>query len=133
MTSLEEFLEALKNAPDDIRLLQRAGEHFQKRGDNRTAATYFARVADCYAKDAYLLKAVAIYRQVVKLDPGLIDLLPRIASLHSALGLEEEANEYILKARDAFIFAGRAADAVEIELQLSERNVAFTPRATAHA
>ena len=106
--------------PHECRLFQRAKEHFQKREVHQTAATHFARVAENYVRDGYVLKNVAIYRQVVKLDPGLIDLLPRIASLHAELELEEESNEHLLKA-------------VAIELQLSERNVTFTPRVIARA
>lgn len=133
MNALEEVLKALEAAPDDIRLLQKAGELFQKRGDNKSAATYFARLAECYARDGYLLKAVALLRQVVKLDPGLIDLLPRVASLHDELGLEREASEYLLQARDAFVKAGRIKEALEVELRLTERDVVFTPRVIGRA
>lgn len=133
MTKLDEVLQALDQHPNDPELLRKAGELFQKRGDDRSAAKYFSRLAELYERDGYQLKAVALFKQVLKLDPELIDILSRLALLHVSLGLEEEANSYFLKARAAFLRTGRRHDALEMERRLAERNVAIDPRPVARA
>ncbi len=47
------------------------GELHQKKNDNAQAATFIMKVAESYAKDGFFLKAVALYKQVLKLDPSL--------------------------------------------------------------
>jgi tetratricopeptide (TPR) repeat protein len=130
---LDQLLHALEERPNDPELLRKVGELFQKRGDDKAAAPYFVRIAELYERDGFQLKAVALYNQVLKLDEGRIEILSRLASLHASLDLEEEACGYLLKARDAFLKAGRRQDAIEMERKLAERNVVMGRKPIARA
>ncbi|MGZ6029093.1 MAG: tetratricopeptide repeat protein [Myxococcaceae bacterium] len=89
--AIREYQKVLDLDPRDVRTLQKMGELFQKKGDNPQAASFFTRVAEVYAQDGFFLKAVALYKQVLKLNPDLVEVNLKLAELHQHLGLMTEA------------------------------------------
>ena len=89
--AIKEYQRALDLDPRDMRVLQKMGELYQKKGDNPQAASFFTRVAEVYAQDGFFLKAVALYKQVLKLNPDLVEVNVKLAELHQQLGLMTEA------------------------------------------
>ncbi len=89
--AIREYQKVLDLDPRDMRVLQKMGELYQKKGDNPQAANFFTRVAEVYAQDGFFLKAVALYKQVLKLNPDLVDVNVKLAELHQHLGLMTEA------------------------------------------
>jgi tetratricopeptide (TPR) repeat protein len=75
-------------------VLQKMGELYQKKNDNVQAAHFFTKVAESYSSDGFFLKAVALYKQVLKLNPTLIDVNLKLAELHQQLQLMSEAMAY---------------------------------------
>ena len=70
------------------------GELYQKKDDNAQAASFFTRSPRVYAQDGFFLKAVALYKQVLKLNPDLVEVNLKLAELHQQLGLMTEAMAY---------------------------------------
>src|SRR5262245_1010113 len=89
--AIKEYQKVLDLDPRDVRVLQKMGELYQKKGDNPQAASFFTRVAEVYAQDGFFLKAVALYKQVLKLNPDLVEVNVKLAELHQHLGLMTEA------------------------------------------
>src|SRR4030095_6144048 len=89
--AIREYQKVLDLDPRDVRVLQKIGELYQKKGDNPQAASFFTRVAEVYAQDGFFLKAVALYKQVLKLNPDLVEINVKLAELHQHLGLMTEA------------------------------------------
>ncbi len=77
--------------PRDIRVLLKIGELHQKRGDNKESAATLLRVAEAYSNDGFFLKAAAVYKQVLKLNPALLDVNLRLAELYQQHGLKSDA------------------------------------------
>jgi len=92
--AIKEYQKILDADPKDVRILQKMGELYQKKNDPVQAAQYFTRVAESYTTDGFFLKAVALYKQVLKLDPNLIDINIKLAELHQHLQLLGEAMAY---------------------------------------
>jgi pilus assembly protein FimV len=92
--AIKEYQKILEVDPKDVRILQKMGELYQKKNDNASAATFIVKVAESYAKDGFFLKAVAQYKQVLKLDPTLVDINIQLAELHQQLQLMGEAMAY---------------------------------------
>ncbi|MBE2253648.1 MAG: tetratricopeptide repeat protein [Myxococcus sp.] len=92
--AIKEYQKILEVDPKDVRILQKMGELYQKKNDNAQAATFIMKVAESYAKDGFFLKAVAQYKQVLKLDPTLVDINVQLAELHQQLQLMGEAMAY---------------------------------------
>ncbi|HYV43873.1 MAG TPA: tetratricopeptide repeat protein [Myxococcaceae bacterium] len=92
--AIKEYQKVLDGDPRDVRVLQKMGELYQKKNDNIQAAYYFTKVAESYSQDGFFLKAVALYKQVLKLNPNLVDVNLKLAELHQQLGLMSEAMAY---------------------------------------
>lgn len=92
--AIKEYQKVLESDPKDVRILQKMGELYQKKNDNAQAAQYFTRVAESYTSDGFFLKAVALYKQVLKLDPSLMEVNIKLAELHQQLQLMGEAMAY---------------------------------------
>ncbi len=92
--AIKEYQKVLDADPKDVRILQKMGELYVKKNQNIQAATYFSKVAESYATDGFFLKAVALYKQVLKLNPALIEVNIRLAELHQQLQLMGDAMAY---------------------------------------
>src|SRR6476620_4159702 len=92
--AIKEYQKVLEADPKDVRVLQKLGELYQKKNDNAQAANYFTKVAESYSGDGFFLKAVALYKQVQKLDPNLFEVNVKLGELHQQLGLMSEATAY---------------------------------------
>lgn len=92
--AIKEYQKILEVDPKDVRILQKMGELYQKKNDNSQAAAVFTQVAESYTNDGFFLKAVALYKQVLKLDPSLLDINIKLAELHQQLQLLGEAMAY---------------------------------------
>jgi pilus assembly protein FimV len=92
--AIKEYQKVLDADAKDVRVLQKMGELYQKKNDNAQAAHYFTKVAESYSADGFFLKAVALYKQVLKLNPNLLDVNLKLAELHQQLGLMSEAMAY---------------------------------------
>ncbi len=58
----KEFQRALDEDPDDVRILQKLAELYQKMGKKEQAADCFEKVAKTYAAQGFYQKAVALYK-----------------------------------------------------------------------
>ncbi len=92
--AVKEYQKVLKTDPGDVRVLQKLGELYQKKGDNTQAAQFFIKVAEGYSEEGFFLKAVALYKQVLKLNPSLVNVNLRLGELHQQLQLMSEAAAY---------------------------------------
>jgi len=89
--AIKTYERILAEDPKDVRVLLKVGELHQKKGDDRQAAEAFKRVAETYADQGFFLKAVAVYKQIVKLDPEDVRVNERLAALYQQLGLMSDA------------------------------------------
>lgn len=125
--AIKEYQKILEVDPRDVRILQKMGELYQKKGDNSQAASYFTQVAESYTNDGFFLKAVALYKQVLKLDPSLIDVNLKLAELHQQLQLIGEAMAYYQIVANHFDKSGATRKSLEVlkrMVDLDPENVA---------
>lgn len=117
--AIEAIRAELEQHPNDLRLLQKLGELLQKSGDNKSAAATFLKVAENYGRDAYFLRAVALLKQVLKLDPTLIEARDHLARYYVMLELKAEAKaEYTILLAD-YSRLQRMADILRVMVALS--------------
>jgi len=89
----KEYQRVLEEDPKDVRALQKLSEIYQKNGKNKEAADLMLRVAEGYGEQGFFLKAVAVYKQVLKLGPERIDVNLKLAALYQQLGLVGDATQ----------------------------------------
>jgi tetratricopeptide (TPR) repeat protein len=89
--AIKAYEKILAEDPKDVRVLLKIGELQQKKGDNGAAAETFGRVADAYGEQGFFLKAVAVYKQMLKLAPDDVRVNERLAGLYQQLGILSDA------------------------------------------
>src|SRR5712691_7387974 len=90
--AVKEYQRVLDSEPDDVRVLQKLAELYQKMQRREEAADCFEKVARTYAAQGFYLKAVALYKQVLKVVER-IEVNVRLAELYQQLGLVGDATK----------------------------------------
>ena len=62
---LEEALHANQDTPNDLRLKIKIGEIYFKKKDLAKAVSYFSEVAESYIQSGFVLKATAVYKNII--------------------------------------------------------------------
>ena len=89
--AIREFQRLVDEAPSDVRTLLKIGDLYARKGDAEAATQTYTRVARFYADQGFFLKAVAVYKQIIKLNPTAVPINIKLAELYSALGLLPDA------------------------------------------
>src|SRR5690349_17837494 len=90
--AVKEYQRVLEVDPDDVRVLQKLAELYQKMKKQSEAADCFEKVARTYAAQGFYLKAVALYKQVLKVVER-VEVNVRLAELYQQLGLVGDATK----------------------------------------
>ncbi|MEW5742913.1 MAG: hypothetical protein AB1938_28615 [Myxococcota bacterium] len=106
--------------PGNVELRLKLGELLQKEDDLPGAAATYLEVARLFRRDGFSLKAAAMLKQALKLDPKLTAAREELVSIYVGLALKEEAiAEYELLLRD-YATLERADDVARIATALAE-------------
>src|SRR5256714_52892 len=90
--AVKEYQRVLELDPDDVRILQKLAELYQKMNRKAEAADCFEKVARTYSQQGFYLKAVALYKQVLKVIER-VEVNIRLAELYQQLGLVGDATK----------------------------------------
>src|SRR6266481_7897165 len=90
--AVKEFQRVLEVDPDDVRVLQKLAELYQRMNRKAEAADCFEKVARTYSQQGFYLKAVALYKQVLKVIDR-VEVSIRLAELYQQLGLVGDATK----------------------------------------
>jgi tetratricopeptide (TPR) repeat protein len=96
--AVREYDRVLKEDPSDIRTKLKVADLLYRLGEKDHATQTFEEVARFYASQGFLLKAVAVYKQVQKLKPHDHEIYLALASLYQQIGL---VNEAVIQFREA--------------------------------
>lgn len=89
--AIGEFETVVQSDPKDARSALKLGDLYTRKGDHARASTTYHQVAQQYGLEGNFLKAVAVYKQILKLEPGQIGALAGLADTYERLGLVSDA------------------------------------------
>lgn len=89
--AVQEYRKLLAETPKDIALLNRVGDLYVRIGKNDEAVRLFLQLAARYAEDGFFVKAIAIYKKILKFDPTRLLVYEKLADLYHKQGLINEA------------------------------------------
>ena len=96
--AIKHYLAISEHDPSDLSLLNTVGDLCIRDGNIAEALKQFQRLADAYAHEGFLLKAVAIHKKISKLVPNDVEPLLKLAGHYSSLSLGREAREHYMQA-----------------------------------
>ncbi|MCP4657096.1 MAG: tetratricopeptide repeat protein, partial [bacterium] len=67
--AIKEYRKVLAENPNDANTLNRVGDLYARTERFDEAVKLFSQIADQYTRDGFHVKAIAIYKKIIKLDP----------------------------------------------------------------
>lgn len=126
--SLKEYEKILKVDPKDMRVKLQVAELFIKLRKVPEAIQSYRDVAGHYTQDGFYLKAVTVYKNILRLNPSLIDVNKALAELYDKMGVAKDAvHQYEILA-NAAVQGGNYGEA----LTLWEKMVKLDPKSKNH-
>lgn len=89
--AIAEYQRLIKEDPNDVRVLLKIGDLQFRMGAREDAVATYSKVARGYEEQGFALKAIAVYKQILSIDPNLIELHKKLADLYVQLGLIPDA------------------------------------------
>ena len=86
-SQLESYKSALGQDPDNVNIRLKLGDLYAKIGDKKAAIQEYTTAAVQYADDGYLVKAIAVNKIIVRLDPSRQEALDRLSDLYFQRGV----------------------------------------------
>ncbi len=111
--AVKEYLRIVQEDPKDVRVWLKIGDLYAKKGAKQDATEAYLKVARFYHEQGFFLKAVAVYKQILKLDPRLVDVIMKLAELYRQLGLMSDAMQHFESVAAHFHREGNTKEALE--------------------
>jgi pilus assembly protein FimV len=118
--AIKEYLRVVQDDPHDVRVWLKVGDLYVKKGSKREATETYLRVAHFYSEQGFFLKAVAVYKQILKLNPRLVEVNLKLAELYRQLGLMSDAMQHFEMVAGHFHREGKTKEALATVRQLVE-------------
>ncbi|HET6611853.1 MAG TPA: tetratricopeptide repeat protein [Kofleriaceae bacterium] len=116
--AIKEYLKVVREDPKDVRVWLKLGDLYAKRGAKQDATDTYLKVAKFYSEQGFNRKAVAVYKQILKLDPRLVEVNLKLAELYRQLGLLSEAMQHFEMVAAFFHREGKTQEALATIRQL---------------
>ncbi len=121
--AIHEYQKIAALDPNDLRVQLRIAELFVKQKQLSQAVKIYQDVADKYVEGGFYLKAVTVYKAILRLNPALREVNMALAELYEKMGLDQDAiHQYQILLR-FYEQKGMADQAME----LRQRVVALDP------
>ena len=112
--AIAEYKAILKADPSDFNVLNSLGDLCARTGNKAEAIAHFMRLGEVYAQDALNLRAIAVYKKVLKLDPSYVEASLACADMYSEQGLMAEAKLQLQGVADHFLQKGDRMKSLEV-------------------
>jgi tetratricopeptide (TPR) repeat protein len=112
--ALKEYQKLVKLDPKDAKLRLEIGDAYRRWGQVDEAIDTYSKVADQYTKEGFDARAVAVYKQILNLDPARYESYQPLAELYERMGLTSEAISAFQMAADGFHKQGNKREALEL-------------------
>ena len=111
--AIRDYLEIVKYNPEDVLILNTIGDLYLSQGQVAESCAYFAQVAELYARQKAVPKAITLYKKVVNAQPDNLDAHLRLADLYASQGLGADASSHWLRLSGLYGAAGKTRESRE--------------------
>jgi tetratricopeptide (TPR) repeat protein len=125
--AINEYLKITHEDPNDVLTLNTVGDLYLRVGKIETANRTFAEVAEKYCKNSYLLKAIAVYKKILKNDSDNLEINSTLAALYVRQGLSLDARNQYLRVADLQEMQGNGRESLEAYEKAAELDPSHAP------
>ncbi|MBT3182492.1 MAG: tetratricopeptide repeat protein [Deltaproteobacteria bacterium] len=116
--AIREYEKILLADPSDLRVKLRVAELHTKRKNVVEAIKLYKEVSSAYEDEGFFLKAVTVNKNILRLNPSLIEINEHLASLYERMGLIADAVRQYGILASALDSKGMAERALEIRAKI---------------
>ncbi len=126
--AIKDYAKIVELDPADVRSRQKLAELYVRTNKNTEAYEQYEPVAEYFSANGFYLKAIAIYKQMQRLDPSQISIINRLAELNQKQGLLGNALSEYRNLVDYYNRNGMIADEIKMlekmrDLDLNNLNI----------
>jgi tetratricopeptide (TPR) repeat protein len=118
--AIAEYLRVVEEQPNDWNTANLLGDLFVRAGQLERALAQYTRIADHFAVEGFLPKAIALYRKILKLQPNDEHSLLQSAAIGARQGLLADAKANLSTVIDQRLRRGDRRGAAEVAIKLSD-------------
>lgn len=111
---INDYNDLSKSHPNDMRIKMKIAETYFKAGNVHRAIEVYFDIADTYLENNFTLKAVAIYKNILKLDPLQVTVNLELADIYKKLDMPFEAVNQLKIALNTYTSFGEQDKVLEI-------------------
>jgi len=126
--AIKQYSQILEKDPSDLALLNTIGDLYYREKNIPEALKHFQRLADAYVREGFTLRAIAIYKRIIKLEPSSAEPLVKLAELYMIQGLSREARDHYAQAVEFY----KKKNQLERALEVFRKIVALDPENTTY-
>lgn len=112
--AIGEFKKLVDDDPKDVRTLLKIGDTYVKMGRTSDAIQSYERVASIYSDQGFYLKAVAVYKQMLRVDASLPEVHLKLAEMYQQLNLSSDSLQHYQQVAVFYEQQGRTAETLNI-------------------
>lgn len=120
--AIAEYKKLLRDFPGDGNIHNTIGDLHLKRGAKAEAVEAYEQAAMVWQNEGFDLKALAIYKKILNINPARVETYLSLAELNEARGLVKDANEAYLKVAEHLTKSGQIGRALEIYKRMADLN-----------
>ncbi len=124
--AVQEWKSLLKNRSDDANIYNTIGDLYLKGKTKERAVESYQKAAGIYTKSGFTLKAIAVNKKILKVDPKNMDALTCMAGLHRERGMLTNAKECYLSLAQNHLRDGshdKALEAYQHIVDMEPKNI----------
>ncbi|MFP5287633.1 MAG: tetratricopeptide repeat protein, partial [Thermoanaerobaculia bacterium] len=118
--AIREYRKLLDENPNDINTLNRVGDLYARIQRIDEAVEFFEQIGQQYSDQGFFVKAIAIYKKIIKLDPTRLEVYERLADLYHKQNLVTEARTQYQVLADYYTKHDNAASAIAIYNKMAD-------------
>ncbi len=111
--AIKEYMSIVEDDPSDVRTWLKIGDLYTRQNAISKAIETYGKVADTYVGKGFHLKAVAVYKQMLTIDPSRIETCRALATAYVKLNQTQEALAQFKLIVGACEREGRHAESLE--------------------
>jgi pilus assembly protein FimV len=118
--AITEYQAILRADPKDTTVCNTLGDLYARVGRAGEAIEQYLKVGSLYRADGLSVKAIAVYKKIIKLDPHRLEAHLACADLYEEQGLSGEAKVQLATVAEQYARTGNASKVVEIYQRLAQ-------------
>src|SRR5438552_3931618 len=112
--AIKEYCKIVASEPQDFTTLNMLGDLYARVGDQAAAISCFRHIAEHYREQDFVLKAIAMYKKIDRLQPHDTEIATKLADLYASQDLVVEARAHYLFVAEAHGKAGATQQGLEV-------------------